>query len=74
MPWPGTNEPSTTKDLAVYIGQVVNLRADELWFDVRILDVRSSFGNVHFLVTPMEGTGEQWVGATRCSGYVPALR
>lgn len=74
MPWPGTGEPSSAKDLGAYIGQTVTLGVDELWFEVRILDARSSFGNVQFLVTPMEGTGEQWVGAARCSGYAPPLR
>jgi len=74
MPWPGTNEPTTAKELATYIDQDVLLDMENIQVYVRIMDVRSSFGNVQFLVTPLEGLGQQWVGASRCKGYEPGMR
>ena len=74
MPWPGTNEPTTAKELATYIDQDAWLNIEDLRVHVRIMDVRSSFGNVQFLVHPIGGLGQQWVGASRCKGYEPELR
>jgi hypothetical protein len=65
--------PSTAAQLAAYIDQRIELRVDDLDIEVDVLDVRSTFGNVHFQVTPVSGRGEQWVSADRCSGYDPPL-
>lgn len=32
-----------------------------LAFEVKILDIKSSYGKVRYLVVPIAGTGERWV-------------
>lgn len=36
-----------------------------LLYDVRVMDVKSSFGRIRYLVTPVKGTGQVWVESTK---------
>jgi hypothetical protein len=38
---------------------------DKLSVKVRILDARKSFGRDDVLITPVNGSGEQWIDLTR---------
>ncbi len=49
-------------DFAPYIGKVARLSYHPiLCFDVRIIDVKQSYGNIRFLVEPVSGCGSAWV-------------
>ena len=41
------------------------LREGVLYIRVRVEDVRTVFDRVDYLVTPVEGSGRQWVSADR---------
>ena len=59
--------PSSAASLFAHIGKELLLRCDDLWMRVQVRDARSSYGNLHFLVVPVAGTGEQWVAESRCT-------
>ena len=40
-------------------------RGSVVTLDVKVLDVRSAFGNVRYLVTPAAGEGQAWVASER---------
>lgn len=49
-------------DYAKYIGKIAKLSYHPaLVFDVKILDVKQSYGNIRFLVEPVSGSGSAWV-------------
>ena len=50
-----------------YVGRTAWLRTDrdKLVFSVRVLDLRVSYGRYEFLVGPLDGFGEAWVGHDR---------
>jgi hypothetical protein len=45
--------------------KVVTIREGDLSFDVRIQDVKSSYGVKRYLVTPVRGSGEAWINSDR---------
>lgn len=53
--------------VATAISEVVwrtgSLRVGTLRIRVQIMDVRDRWGQIEYLVEPMDGSGEQWVGA-----------
>jgi len=51
---------SIMKELQGYIGKIGKVRLHELVIDVRILDVKSAYGNERFLCTPIAGNNESW--------------
>ena len=56
------------KEQAQFIGKrgVLRIQDSPLKIAVTINDVRNiRYGNVDFLVTPVQGTGEQWVSSNR---------
>jgi hypothetical protein len=55
----------TANELAKAIGQTGSILIDSLRVSVRILDGKVSYGNPRYLITPVSGTGEQWVSADR---------
>jgi hypothetical protein len=56
----------TAVQAARIIGQEGALRASPgLAVAVRILDVKSSYGTLRYLVTPLQELGEEWVDARR---------
>lgn len=48
------------------IGCYASIEANGLRINVKILDVKSSYGVTRYEVTPLNGTGEVWVNADRC--------
>jgi len=44
---------------------VLSILQSPLRVNVKILNAREMWGRVDFLVSPVEGTGTQWVAATR---------
>ena len=56
----------TARSLAVNIGRPARLTlpvSRALSFDVEILDVRTRFGNLDYLVRPIAGIGQTWHAA-----------
>lgn len=51
----------TTRDMLPAIGREVDLRVESLWIRARVLDTKFAWGSPRLLVTPIAGTGEQWV-------------
>ena len=47
------------------IGQTAHLREGELWFKVRILNVKTAYGEVRLQVSPVDGNGCIWVSSSR---------
>ena len=43
-----------------YKDDIVNLEVSQLLVQVKILEVRQSFGRVDYLVTPVAGEFERW--------------
>ncbi len=52
-------------ELAERIGQVGYLRTDTFRIPVRIFEVKISYGEPRYLVSPEGGWGEAWVNASR---------
>ena len=56
----------TTLELQERIGQRARLCVEtSLTVVVQIRDARTVYGRTDYLVTPVEGSGEQWVSADR---------
>lgn len=49
------------------VGRLVGAQKDvgDAEFEVRVIDVKRSYGKTSFLVEPIAGTGSVWVGAHR---------
>jgi hypothetical protein len=54
-----------TLELSKFIGQPGSVTLNGLSVHVRISDVKRSYGNVRYLVTPLSGSGSVWVDANR---------
>jgi hypothetical protein len=55
----------TTLELAGAIGKRGTIRAGELAIEVEILNTKSSYGKVRYLVRPVAGSGETWTENVR---------
>lgn len=55
----------TAAEAAKLIDTFASLRIEDLTIDVRIMDVRESFGRTDYKIAPINGQGEQWVSADR---------
>lgn len=54
----------SVKEVASLIGRQAELIISrKLKIEITILDVRESFGNLQWLVTPVAGSGEEWKDA-----------
>jgi hypothetical protein len=55
----------TSLDMATAIGRrgSMRVRGSSLGFFVDVVDVRERFGQTDYLVTPVAGSGTQWVAA-----------
>lgn len=51
----------TASEAARYLNQSATLTIGELSFPVTVTDAKTSYGRTRFLVTPVNGSGEQWV-------------
>jgi len=55
----------TAANLAVFVGCAGSLHVDSLTVAVTILDARRVWNRTDYLVTPVRGSGQQWVSAER---------
>lgn len=62
----------SVRKLAELIGETRRLRVDGLRVDVEIRDVREVFGRVDCLVSPVAGSGGQWVSFDRLDSIATA--
>ena len=51
----------TAVSMIVAVGEVIQMRAGEVWVDVIVRDVKSAWGKHRLLVGPVAGDGQQWV-------------
>ena len=52
------------KEMMSWIGKVGEIGKDGICYKVRVLDVKESWGNTLFEVTPISGMGSKWVYST----------
>lgn len=52
-------------DILKLIGQPATLQQGKLAVQVRISDVKTAYGNIRYLVTPLSGSGSVWVDSSR---------
>jgi hypothetical protein len=57
----------TCKEMSPAIGQTVLVRFEEILINCTVRNVKSSYGRTRLLVSPMSGSGEQWVELPRVS-------
>ena len=57
--------PDTATTMRTHIGRVGTYRLGQMLFEVSVLDVRSRWGTLDFLITPSAGHGNQWVQADK---------
>ncbi len=55
----------TAVEAARIVGKVGRVSREGLGVEVRILDVKESYGRTRYLVTPVAGTGAVWVEYVR---------
>lgn len=63
----------TTKDLTQYVGQTLLWRHSsfrKFLVEVTVKDARQMYGRTDLLITPVSGSGEQWVSAESCKAKV----
>ena len=57
----------STKERATVIDTIVKVRVErELTIECAVLDVRPRFGTWDLKLTPVSGSGKQWVNEERC--------
>lgn len=54
--------------LAKAINKQATLRVEGFEVEVTIYDVKQSYGNVRYYVSPVNGSGEAWVDESRITG------
>ena len=57
--------PDTATTMRTYIGRVGSYQMGQMRFEVSVLDVRTRWGALDFLITPSAGHGNQWVQADK---------
>lgn len=57
----------TVLELTQRIGQLGSIPVNGLTVYVHIMDGKVSYGTPRYLITPVSGTGSQWVNADRVS-------
>jgi len=55
----------TAKEMSNIIGKTGMFHENGLKFRVKINDVRTSYGRIHYLISPVCGDGEKWVDFSR---------
>ncbi len=56
---------NTVNSMAPAVGQIISIRLEQFIVEVQVVDVKSSYGNTLFLVRPIKGDGEAWIGKSR---------
>lgn len=57
----------TAMKMTQAIGSQVEVRMEAFSVLCDVLDAKSAYGNVRYLVRPVAGNGEAWVDSGRCS-------
>lgn len=57
----------TTAETMHAIGQTVNYRVGEMSVLVKVTDVKTVWGQIRIQITPLMGTGRQWVNVDSVS-------
>lgn len=52
---------ATALELSQHLGALVSIDCGGLVIDCRVEDVRTRFGCLDFLITPLSGSGSRWV-------------
>jgi hypothetical protein len=60
----------TVRELAPAVGATVMCRFEEMYFAVKVLDAKNSYGKTRLLVQPVNGRGEQWIEMHRLGNPV----
>ena len=55
----------TTKELAAMLDVTGIILHDRLNVEVKVCDVKTSYGQVRYLVTPIAGAGQVWIDSMR---------
>ena len=56
----------SVKEMALAIGATGELsQGDGLGVSVKVLDAKSAYGTIRYLVTPLAGSGSTWVMSNR---------
>jgi hypothetical protein len=55
----------TAKSMAPAIGNEVRVRFEGVYVDALVVDVKISYGQLRMQITPLLGSGEQWVDSNR---------
>ncbi len=63
----------TVRELTPAVGSVVLCRFEEMYFQVKVLDAKNSYGKVRLLVQPVSGNGTQWVETHRLGSPVAEI-
>jgi hypothetical protein len=50
----------TATEMVIAVGQMVQFRANDLWIDATVLDVKNSWGRNRLLLAPVAGDGTAW--------------
>jgi hypothetical protein len=56
---------ATCNQMLPAVGQDVMVRFEDLTIACKVLDVKSSYGRIRLEVSPLSGTGRQWVEVSR---------
>ena len=57
----------TVNSMSRAIGQVVNIKLESFRVPMTVLDVKSAWGEIRLLVSPVNGLGQAWVTLARVS-------
>ena len=57
----------TVNSMSRAIGQVVNIKLESFRVPMKVLDVKSAWGEIRLMVTPVNGLGVAWVTLARVS-------
>lgn len=60
---------ASASTLGQNVGKTATLHTNELKVSVRIIDAKSAYGALRFLVEPVAGSGQVWVSADRVTGF-----
>lgn len=60
----------TATEMIPAVGQQVSVRFEELLIDCVVADVKQSWGKTRLQITPLLGTGTQWIELSRLVGPV----
>jgi len=52
---------NTVQQLLPAVGSEVSIRVQDLVIRVTVLDAKNSYGQIRLLVTPVTGSGQQWI-------------